>query len=64
MNTTTQQPLPEFLTQDDVAALLKVSPRTLEHWRLRKKGPQYAKLGKHVRYRRSAVLAWFESDNA
>lgn len=63
MTTTTQQALSEFLTQNVVAALLKVSPRTLEHWRLRKKGPQYANIGKHVRYRRSAVLAWFESDN-
>ena len=62
--TSTDQFQPEFLDQDEVAALLKVSTRTLEHWRLNKKGPRYKNIGKHVRYRRSAIDAWFESDNA
>lgn len=43
---------------DGVAAYLVVPAKTLEAWRYIGKGPAYAKIGKHVRYRRSDVDAW------
>lgn len=49
----------ECLGTVDVAALLGISPRTLEAWRLRKVGPKYSRLGPRlVRYRRSDLDAW------
>ena len=34
----------------EAARLLKLSPRTLENWRIAGKGPSYRKLGGSVRY--------------
>lgn len=50
----------EIMTGAQVAELLQISVRTLEDWRLTQTGPPYRKMGKHVRYLRSEVLAWFE----
>lgn len=50
----------EIMTGAQVAELLHVSIRTLEEWRQTHTGPPYRKMGKHVRYLRSEVLAWFE----
>jgi predicted DNA-binding transcriptional regulator AlpA len=47
-----------FLTQNEVAALLRLSPRTLERHRLAGTGPVYVKLGRRVVYKREAVEAW------
>ena len=46
---TTAPPLPVILTQDEVATLFKVLPRTLEYWRLTRSGPPHRKIGRHVR---------------
>lgn len=54
----------EIMTGAQVAELLHVSIRTLEEWRQTRTGPPYRKMGKHVRYLRSEVLAWFEGLNA
>jgi hypothetical protein len=56
---TTAPSLPVILTQDDVATLLKVPPRTLEDWRLTRSGPPYRKIGRHVRYELTEVMDWF-----
>lgn len=50
----------EIMTGAEVAELLQVSVRTLDDWRLHRTGPPYRKMGRHVRYLRSEVLAWFE----
>jgi hypothetical protein len=43
--------LPEFLTPDEVAAILHKSPHTLKLWRRLKIGPTYTKLdGKTILY--------------
>lgn len=55
-----QSELPLFLTQREVAELLRLPARTLEDWRQTRQGPPYFKLGRHVRYRRDEVLAWVE----
>ncbi|TFD50413.1 hypothetical protein E3T46_10970 [Cryobacterium sp. Hh11] len=36
-------------------------PRTLEEWRQTRTGPPYRRMGRHVRYLRREVLAWFEA---
>lgn len=51
-------PPPVFLTQREVADLLRLPARTLEDWRQTRSGPPYVKLGRHVRYDRDDLLAW------
>jgi len=54
-----QDPL---LTTQETAELLDVSPQTLEIWRFHKRYPlAYVKIGRNVRYPRSAVLAFIAS---
>jgi len=48
------------LTTDEVAARLRLSPRTVRSWRSEGIGPRYVKLGRAVRYRRSSVDAYLE----
>jgi excisionase family DNA binding protein len=50
----------EVLTPKQVATLLQVSPRTIEEWRRTRSGPPWRRMGRHVRYLRREVLAWFE----
>ena len=47
-----------FLSETEAAALLGLKRTTLESWRMRGGGPEYAKLGKAVRYRRSVIEAF------
>jgi excisionase family DNA binding protein len=50
-----------LLTQEQVAEVLQVSPRTLEDWRLRGGGPPFIKPSRRcVRYSRTALEAWVE----
>jgi excisionase family DNA binding protein len=49
---------PTFLTQRELADLLRLPERTLEDWRLTRHGPPYLKLGRHVRYDLADVVAW------
>ena len=50
----------QIMTGQQVAELLQVSPRTVEEWRQTRTGPPWRRVGKHVRYLRAEVLAWFE----
>jgi hypothetical protein len=56
----TTQITPAFLTQHELAELLRLPERTLEDWRQTHAGPPYLKLGRHVRYDVQDVLAWGE----
>lgn len=47
-----------LLAPEDLAALIGVDVRTLALWRAQKRGPDVAKLGRAVFYRRSDVNAW------
>jgi excisionase family DNA binding protein len=52
---------------DDLAVFLKLPAKTIREWRHKGTGPRYARLGKHVRYRQSDVMAWLNEtshDNA
>jgi excisionase family DNA binding protein len=55
-----QTQTPVFLTQSQVAELLRLPVRTVESWRLTRSGPSWVKLGRHVRYEQSDLLAWVE----
>jgi excisionase family DNA binding protein len=51
-----------LLTQDEAAEYLRVSPRTLERWRLLGIGPRYVKLGgRKVACRLADLDAWINS---
>lgn len=52
---------PEFLTTDEAAAFLRLSPRTLEKQRVHGDGPRYRKFGACVRYTLADLRAWADS---
>lgn len=49
------RPPDELLTLEEVAAILKVPVTTLRKWRTAGTGPRGFRVGKYVRFRRSAV---------
>lgn len=53
-----------LLTTEELAEYLQIPVRTIEDWRHRDYGPKYARMGKRVRYRQSAVDAWLEEIEA
>lgn len=54
----------EFLTSEEAADYIRISRRTLEHWRVRGGGPKYYKLGSakrsRVLYTREDMEDWLE----
>lgn len=50
-----------WITREELAERLRVSPSTLAGWAVKKKGPRFARFGRHIRYRLSDVEAWEES---
>ena len=48
----------DVLTQDQLAARLHLSVRTLERMRQEGSGPRFSKLGKKILYRWADVEAW------
>lgn len=55
------EPPREYLTAAQVADRLQVPVDTLRKWREVGKGPRYARIGRHVRYRLADVDAWAEA---
>jgi hypothetical protein len=49
---------PEFLTTEEAAAFLRLSPRTLEKHRVLGGGPRFRKFGARVRYAAVDLRAW------
>lgn len=49
-----------LLTEAEVADLLRVSQRTVRRWRNEGTGPPALRVGRRIRYRRSAVEAWLD----
>ncbi len=56
----TVQPEPVFLTVQEVAELLRVSPGTVRAWIARGEGPPAMRFGKQIRYRPERVMEWVE----
>lgn len=50
----------QLMTTAEAATYLNVSPRTLDTWRSKLKGPPYKKLGQLVRYSASDLSAWVD----
>lgn len=50
-----------LLLMSEVAELLGLPVRTLEHWRLQGRGPKSAKIGRRVKYRERDVQAWVDA---
>ena len=46
---------------DDVSEYLGVPVKTIYQWRTRGAGPHGRRVGRHLRYRPSDVVGWFES---
>lgn len=53
-----EQPEVQYLTPEDLAAMLQIAVGTIANWRTRKVGPEYVRIGGVVRYRPEAVSAW------
>ena len=52
-------PEDEFLTPTEAADLLKLSPKTLATWRVRRSdGPPFRRHGRRVLYSRQSLLLW------
>ena len=50
----------DVISIDEVALRLDIPKKTLYGWRYRGIGPRGHKVGKHLRYRWSDVLAWLD----
>ncbi len=50
-----------LMTLAELSEMLGVPVETLYGWRHRGEGPAGYRIGRHVRYRRSTVEAWLES---
>lgn len=48
-------------TKEEVAAFLRVEPRTLDNWASAGRGPTYVKVGGARRYDMSDVREWAEA---
>jgi excisionase family DNA binding protein len=51
----------DILTPTELSAELKVPLGTIYGWRYRGTGPRGIRVGKHVRFRRSDVEQWLET---
>ena len=51
--------LDEWLSEQEAAAALRKSVRTLRKWRAQRVGPPYAYFGRTVKYRRPALVEHF-----
>ncbi len=51
----------QFLESTQLANELGAKLNTIEGWRVKGIGPKFIKIGRLVRYRRSDVDAWLES---
>ncbi|MEU7985294.1 helix-turn-helix domain-containing protein [Streptosporangium canum] len=50
--------LPTFLEPEQLAEMFKVPLETVYQWRRKRTGPPGFRVGRHLRYDLTAVLAW------
>lgn len=58
---TADKAVSEFFSPESLGDFLGVPTRTVYSWNYTGTGPPYRRLGKHIRYRRSDVEKWLES---
>jgi excisionase family DNA binding protein len=51
-----------LLNEVQAAKFLGLSSRTLQAWRSQGRGPAYVKVGRSIRYWRSALLEWMSAN--
>lgn len=49
-----------LLNEEEAAASLRISVRTLQAWRLKAAGPPFVRVGRTIRYRRGDIKAWIK----
>ena len=49
-----------LINERQAAALLSLSIRTLQSWRLRGGGPKFVRAGRAIRYRRRDLMEWMD----
>ena len=59
--TTNARPAARYLTNDEAAAFLRLSPRTLEKQRVIGGGPRFRKFGRRVLYAIDDLEAWADA---
>ncbi|MDP9459334.1 MAG: helix-turn-helix domain-containing protein [Actinomycetota bacterium] len=52
-----------LMTTEDLADYVKVPVATVYQWNYRKTGPTAIRVGRHLRYRKSAVDAWLTANS-
>jgi hypothetical protein len=50
-----------YLSEQETAAAIHKTPRTLQSWRQQGVGPAYIKIGKTVFYEHAALLIWLKA---
>jgi hypothetical protein len=58
MSSTVSNYQPDLLNEVYAARFLSVSERTLQAWRLQRRGPTFVRVGRAIRYRRADLIAW------
>jgi len=58
---TSESLLEEYLSEDEVAKLVKMKPRTLRRWRQRRDGPPFVPMGRDVLYPKDGFREWLRS---
>jgi predicted DNA-binding transcriptional regulator AlpA len=58
------EPMEPLLTPDQVSDILGIPAKTLANWRSARQGPEFVRIGVHVRYRRSALEKWLDEQAA
>jgi excisionase family DNA binding protein len=53
--------MPEYMTTEEVAELLRTSPESVRFWRHSRTGPRSFKVGRRVLYDRRDVEAFIEA---
>lgn len=53
--------LAEWISRDDLARALSLTPDTLGRWEAQRTGPPCTRLGRRVLYRRAAVQDWLRA---
>ncbi|ERG63792.1 hypothetical protein L332_04905 [Agrococcus pavilionensis RW1] len=53
-----------LLTEQELAAAMNYSRKTLQYWRQSGQGPPFIRLGRQVRYRVGEVVKWLEHSDA
>lgn len=51
-----------YLTDDEQARVLLLTPRTLRNWRRLGKGPPYVRVGKRIFYPLAGNAAWLKAN--